>query len=108
MAQGAVGGAATRVSIKPRPIVISSVGYRNRSDSLLKFLIQAREEGKRVWGYGAPAKGNTLLNYCGIRADLLEATVDRSPHKQGRFLPGYADPDSRAGEAHRCAARLSS
>jgi hypothetical protein len=38
--------------------------------------------------YGAPAKGNTLLNYCGIRGDLLEYTVDRSPHKQGRFLPG--------------------
>jgi SAM-dependent methyltransferase len=55
---------------------------------LLGFLIKARDEGKRVAGYGAPAKGNTLLNYCGVRADLLEFTVDRSPHKQGKYLPG--------------------
>ncbi len=55
---------------------------------LLDFLIQARRDGRRVVGYGAPAKGNTLLNYCGIRGDLLEYTVDRSPHKQGLFLPG--------------------
>ena len=60
--------------------------------SLLKFLIGARESGKRVAGYGAPAKGNTLLNYCGVRSDLLEYTVDRSPHKQGRFLPGVHIP----------------
>jgi len=59
---------------------------------LLKFLIEAREAGKRVAGYGAPAKGNTLLNYCGVRTDLLEFTVDRSPHKQGRFLPGVHVP----------------
>ena len=56
--------------------------------SLLGFLIDARRNGKSVAGYGAPAKGNTLLNYCGIRADLVDYTVDRSPHKQGRFLPG--------------------
>lgn len=55
---------------------------------LLAFLIQARNDGKRTVGYGAPAKGNTLLNYCGIRADLLDYTVDRSPHKQGLYLPG--------------------
>jgi 2-polyprenyl-3-methyl-5-hydroxy-6-metoxy-1,4-benzoquinol methylase len=60
--------------------------------SLLKFLIEAKEQGKRVVGYGAPAKGNTLLNYCGVRSDLLEFTVDRSPHKQGRFLPGVRIP----------------
>jgi 2-polyprenyl-3-methyl-5-hydroxy-6-metoxy-1,4-benzoquinol methylase len=60
--------------------------------SLLKFLIQAKESGKHVVGYGAPAKGNTLLNYCGVRSDLLEYTVDRSPHKQGRFLPGVHIP----------------
>jgi hypothetical protein len=60
--------------------------------SLLKFLIGAKEGGKRVAGYGAPAKGNTLLNYCGVRSDLLEFTVDRSPHKQGRFLPGVHIP----------------
>jgi SAM-dependent methyltransferase len=59
---------------------------------LLEFLIRAKREGKRVWGYGAPAKGNTLLNYCGIRTDLIEATVDRSPYKQGRFLPGTRIP----------------
>jgi len=66
--------------------------------SLLKFLIGAKEQGKRVVGYGAPAKGNTLLNYCGVRSDLLEFTVDRSPHKQGRFLPGVHIP-IRAPEA---------
>lgn len=59
---------------------------------LLRFLIDARESGKRVVGYGAPAKGNTLLNYCGVRTDLLEYTVDRSPHKQGCFLPGTHIP----------------
>lgn len=60
--------------------------------ALLEFLLQARREGKRVWGYGAPAKGNTLLNFCGVRSDLIEATVDRSPHKQGRYLPGVRIP----------------
>jgi 2-polyprenyl-3-methyl-5-hydroxy-6-metoxy-1,4-benzoquinol methylase len=59
---------------------------------LLKFLIEAKEAGKRVVGYGAPAKGNTLLNYCGIRNDLLDFTVDISPHKQGKYLPGVAIP----------------
>ena len=59
---------------------------------LLRFLIQAREEGKTVAGYGAPAKGNTLLNYCGVRTDFVEYTVDRSPHKQGRYLPGTRIP----------------
>lgn len=59
---------------------------------LLSFLITAKQEGKRVVGYGAPAKGNTLLNYCGIRTDLIDYTVDRSPHKQGHFLPGVHIP----------------
>ena len=59
---------------------------------LLEFLIDAARAGKKVWGYGAPAKGNTLLNYCGIRGDLIEATVDRSPHKQGKYLPGTHIP----------------
>ncbi len=59
---------------------------------LLSFLITAREEGKHVVGYGAPAKGNTLLNYCGVRRDLIDYTVDRSPHKQGHFLPGVHIP----------------
>jgi hypothetical protein len=55
---------------------------------LLEFLVHARRRGANVVGYGAPAKGNTLLNYCGVRTDLIEYTVDRNPHKQGRFLPG--------------------
>jgi SAM-dependent methyltransferase len=59
---------------------------------LLSFLIQARDQGRRTVGYGAPGKGNTLLNYCGIRSDLLEFTVDRNPYKQGRFLPGTHIP----------------
>jgi SAM-dependent methyltransferase len=59
---------------------------------LLEFLIARRREGKRVAGYGAPGKGNTLLNYCGIRTDLLEFTVDRNPYKHGKFLPGTHIP----------------
>jgi hypothetical protein len=59
---------------------------------LLKFLVGAREAGKTVAGYGAPGKGNTLLNYCGIRTDLLDYTVDRNPHKHGKFLPGTHIP----------------
>lgn len=60
--------------------------------NLLEFLIQARREGKSVAGYGAPGKGNTLLNYCGIRTDFLAYTVDRNPYKQGQFLPGTHIP----------------
>lgn len=60
--------------------------------SLLDFLITARRAGKSVAGYGAPGKGNTLLNYCGIRADLLDYTVDRNPYKQGKYLPGTHVP----------------
>jgi SAM-dependent methyltransferase len=59
---------------------------------LLEFLIAERRRGKAIVGYGAPAKGNTLLNYCGIRGDLLDYTVDRSPHKQGLYLPGTRIP----------------
>lgn len=58
----------------------------------LKFLIQAKEEGKSVVAYGAPGKGNTLLNYCGIRSDLIEFAVDRNPYKHGRFTPGTQIP----------------
>jgi SAM-dependent methyltransferase len=65
---------------------------RETKRALLAFLIRAREEGKRVAAYGAPAKGNTLLNYCGVRTDFVEYTVDRSPHKQGLFLPGTRIP----------------
>ncbi len=59
---------------------------------LLQFLIQAKEGGKSVAAYGAPAKGNTLLNYCGVRTDFIDYAVDRSPHKQGMFLPGTHIP----------------
>jgi hypothetical protein len=59
---------------------------------LLKFLVGAKEAGKTVVGYGAPAKGNTLLNYCGVRTDLLDYTVDRAPSKQGTLLPGIRIP----------------
>ena len=60
--------------------------------ALLDFLIDAKRAGKTIVGYGAPAKGNTLLNYCGIRTDFLDYTVDLSPHKQGRYLPGTHVP----------------
>lgn len=59
---------------------------------ILNFLVSSRIDGKKVVAYGAPAKGNTLLNYCGIDTDLVEYTVDRSPHKQGLFLPGTHIP----------------
>lgn len=67
-------------------------GVKATKRSLLDFLIRAKESGKRVAAYGAPAKGNTLLNYCGVRTDFIDYTVDRSPHKQGRFLPGVHVP----------------
>jgi len=59
---------------------------------LLEFLIKAKAEGSSIAGYGAPGKGNTLLNYCGIRSDFVDYTVDRNPHKQGKFLPGTHIP----------------
>lgn len=59
---------------------------------LLEFLIRAKREHKSIVGYGAPGKGNTLLNYCGIRSDFLDYTVDRNPHKHGKFLPGTHIP----------------
>lgn len=59
---------------------------------LLRFLISAKDRGQRIVGYGAPGKGNTLLNYCGIREDFLEYTVDRNPMKQGTFLVGSRIP----------------
>src|SRR4051794_36943778 len=74
-------------------------GYRGFADAcadvkagLLEFLIGARRAGRRVAAYGAPAKGNTLLGYCGVGSELVEYTVDRSPAKQGRFLPGSRIP----------------
>jgi SAM-dependent methyltransferase len=65
---------------------------RETKRGLLEFLIGLKRGGRSIVGYGAAAKGNTLLNYCGIRDDFLDYTVDRSPHKQGRFLPGTRIP----------------
>jgi hypothetical protein len=64
----------------------------NTKCALLEFLIEARKQHKTVVGYGAPAKGNTLLNYCGISTDFIQYTVDRNPYKQGRLLPGSRIP----------------
>jgi 2-polyprenyl-3-methyl-5-hydroxy-6-metoxy-1,4-benzoquinol methylase len=58
----------------------------------LEFFLQAKQHAKSLAGYGAPAKGNTLLNYLGVRTDFLDYTVDRNPHKQGHFLPGTHIP----------------
>ncbi len=79
------------------PSYYSSFGSRVEATryAMLDFLIEAKRSGMRVVGYGAPGKGNTFLNYCGVRADLLEFTVDRSPYKQGKFLPGTHIPIDR-------------
>ena len=61
-------------------------------NDFVEFLVACQRDGKRVAGYGAPGKGNTLLNHCGIRSDLMEFTVDRNPHKHGKFLPGTHIP----------------
>lgn len=65
---------------------------------ILEFLIDAKRNGKTVVGYGAPGKGNTLLNYCGIRTDFMDYTVDMSPHKQGNYLPGTHIPICHPGK----------
>lgn len=65
---------------------------RKTKHRLLEVLIAIKHEGKSIAGYGAPGKGNTLLNYCGIRTDFLDYTVDRNPYKQGKFLPGTHIP----------------
>jgi hypothetical protein len=65
---------------------------KETKSKLLNFLLAAKAAGKSIVGYGAPAKGNTLLNYCGIGRDFIDYTVDRSPHKQGLFLPGTCIP----------------
>lgn len=93
-------GTVERILQREREVGLASLeGYsgfetrvRNTKNKLLRFLIDAREAGKSVVGYGAPGKGNTLLNYCGIRTDYLDYTVDRSPLKQGCFTPGTRIP----------------
>jgi SAM-dependent methyltransferase len=71
-----------------------SYGMRVQADkrNILRFLIELKEQGLRIAGYGAPAKGNTLLNYCGIGTDLVDYTCDLNPHKQGHLLPGSHIP----------------
>jgi hypothetical protein len=89
-----------RLGAAERQAGVESLAYYRAFDErvketkreLLDFLISVKGKGQTVVGYGAPAKGNTLLNYCGVRADFLDYTVDRSPHKQGRFLPGTRIP----------------
>jgi SAM-dependent methyltransferase len=76
----------------PQTYLSFSEKVKQTKRALLKFLVEAKASGKRIAGYGAPAKGNTLLNYCGIRGDFLDYTVDRSPHKQGLLLPGTRIP----------------
>jgi SAM-dependent methyltransferase len=65
---------------------------RDTKRKILTFLIEAKNAGKSIAGYGAPGKGNTLLNYCGVRTDFIDYTVDRNPYKQGMYLPGTRIP----------------
>ncbi|GAC1438832.1 MAG: class I SAM-dependent methyltransferase [Solirubrobacteraceae bacterium] len=76
------------------PATYSAFGAQVAGDKLaiLELLVSLRREGKRIAGYGAPAKGNTMLNYCGIGPEIVEFTCDLNPHKQGHFLPGTHIP----------------
>jgi SAM-dependent methyltransferase len=76
----------------PAPYLAFGERVAETKRKLLEFLIDAKREGAQVAGYGAPGKGNTLLNYCGIRTDFLDYTVDRNPYKHGRFTPGTHIP----------------
>jgi SAM-dependent methyltransferase len=76
----------------PRTYRRFAEGVQESKRALLELLIELRRQGKQVVGYGAPGKGNTLLNYCGIRTDFLEYTVDRNPYKQGKYTPGTHIP----------------
>jgi SAM-dependent methyltransferase len=76
-------------------------GVREAKRELLTFLIDCKRRNVRIVGYGAPAKGNTLLNYCGIGTDFIDYTVDRNPHKQGLFLPGSHIPICAVDEVGR-------
>ncbi len=95
-----VGPRVTELLEREKRLGVLTLGYyrtyaervKETKRKLLEFLIEAKRSGKRVVGYGAPGKGNTLLNYCGIRTDFVDFTVDRNPYKQGRFLPGTHIP----------------
>ena len=76
----------------PKTYGLFAANVQRTKRELLAFLIKARNEGKTICGYGAPGKGNTLLNYCGIGRDFLAFTVDRNPYKHGRFTPGMHIP----------------
>ena len=80
-------------------------GFQNKADtvkySLLSFLLEQKQSGAKVVGYGAAAKGNTLLNYCGVKKDLIRFVVDVSPHKQGKVLPGSHIPVVKEDEITR-------
>jgi hypothetical protein len=82
----------------------TSFGARVAEDKrqILEFLVGLKREGRSIAGYGAPAKGNTLLNYCGIRTDFVDFTCDLNPHKQDHLLPGRT---SRSARRRRCARR---
>jgi len=98
----ASGGAGSRTSwpgrrrrvFAPGDLPLLRRAVRRVKRGFLRFLIQAKEEGRSIAAYGAPAKGNTLLNYCGVRTDFLDFTVDRSPHKQGRSCRAPAFPST--------------
>ena len=81
------------------------LGFQDKANEvkyeLLSFLLAQKREGKKVVAYGAAAKGNTLLNYCGIKKDLIEFVVDASPHKRGKFLPGSHIPVVAEGEIRK-------
>jgi SAM-dependent methyltransferase len=77
---------------KPETYQAFDQQVRETKWKLIEFLIDAKRNGKNIVGYGAPGKGNTLLNYCGIRTDLIDYTVDRNPYKHGKYLPGTHIP----------------
>jgi SAM-dependent methyltransferase len=99
-AGGVVSGAVTELLEReaaagletPAPYLVFGERVAETKRKLLEFLIRAKREGAHIAGYGAPGKGNTLLNYCGIRTDFLDYTVDRNPYKHGRFTPGTHIP----------------
>jgi SAM-dependent methyltransferase len=74
---------------------------RREKREIVRFFIEQKEAGVSIAGYGAPAKGNTLLNYCGVGRDFIDYTVDLNPHKQGRYLPGTRIPILAPDEIRR-------